>query len=327
MTEKKDTPQEIDLIELFSNIGNWVGKQFQRILNIVLSIFYFFLRNIIWFALFIIVGIAVGFYFHKVTKLYYNSEMIIYSNTVSNSEVIKTINDWNFSSVFTEEELENIKSLSATYLLDINGDNLWDIAEDIENLELMDTNIMKQRVSRYFSIQLEVFDTSLISKMKLNNSIISYLSDNKRVTDLNKIRIKQKEDLLPKYQKEIDDLSSLKEIEYFEDNKPTTAKLGEMLLIGEKETKLYYQQILALTREMQQIERDLFLNPEPFEVILDFSVPTIEQNNLFKLIINSLKVFLVIGFIIILFFDKRKFMLHHIKKAKEEYGWSNRHKQ
>ncbi len=315
MTEKKDTPQEIDLIELFSNIGNWIGDKITWLLNIAERIFYFFLRNTLWFALFIITGAAIGYFSHKVAKLYYHSEMIGYSHTISNIEVIQSLNNWNYGAEFTDEDREKIKAIGATYVLDINKDGRWDMVEDLETLNSLDTNIMKQRLYGNFCIQIEVFDTVMIPKIK--TKVIDYLSNNKRVIERNEIRLRQQEQMIPKLQKEIVDLDKLKSIEYFEKNRPTTAKLGQMLLIGEKETKLYHKDVLALFKQKQAIEKDLFLNKDPFEIILDFSVPATEENNITLLITKYIKISLILGFLIILFFDQRKFIFKQIKRAKE----------
>ncbi len=315
MTDKKETPQEIDLIELFSNIGNWIGTQIKWIFNIVERIFYFFLRNALWFALFIFVGATTGYLSHRVAKLFYHSEMIGYSHTISNIEVIQSLNNWNYGPEFTEEEMENIKNIGATYVLDINDDGRWDVVEDLKTLSSLDTNIMKQRLYGNFCIQIEVFDTAMIPKIK--TKVMDYLSNNKRVIERNEIRLKQQEQLIPRLQNEITDLDSLKNLEYFEKNKPTTAKLGEMLLIGEKETKLYHNEVLSLYKQKQAIEKDLFLNKDPFEIILDFSVPAKEENNVVLLIIRFVKYFFVLGFLIILFFDQRKFIFSQIKRSKE----------
>lgn len=322
MTEKKDTPQEIDLIELFSNIGNWIGKQLRWILNILLSIFYFFLRNAIWFSLFIIIGVAFGFYFHKITKLFYHSDMVGYSHTISNSEVIQGINNWNYRTSFSEEDNLKIKSIKASYMLDLNDDNKWDIIEDVEENIVTDTNIIKQRVSRFFSVEIEVYDTAMIPPVK--KALFSYFYNNQRVVDLNNIRIKLKKEMLPKLQKEIDDLNRLKEVEYFENNKATTAKLGEMIVVGESKTQLYHEQILELTDKMQIIERDLAIYKDPFEIIIPFSVPSEEDNNSTNIMISFVKLFFIIGFFVILFFDKRKFILYHLKKAKGGQGWEEK---
>ena len=187
---------------------------------------------------------------------------------------------------------------------------------DIDDMEKMDTNIMKQRTYGNFCIQIEVYDTLLIPRIK--ESVMNYLSNNQRVLERNEIRLRQMEQLIPKLQKEIIELDSLKKAEYFSNNKPTVAKMGEMLLIGEKETKLYHKDVLELIGQQQKIERDLFLNKDPFEIILDFSVPTKEENSLFYLTTRFVGISLIIGFFIILFFDQRKFVFDQIKKSKEK---------
>ncbi|HAM99298.1 MAG TPA: hypothetical protein DCQ26_11890 [Marinilabiliales bacterium] len=316
MTETKNAPQEIDLIELFNKIGKWIGNQIKWFFNLFVAIFYFFLRNTLWFFLFIIIGIIAAIVFHKVARLYYHTELVGYSHTISNIEVIQSINNWNFSTIFTEDEMNNVKDIGATYLLDINKDGIWDRVEDIDDMEKMDTNIMKQRTYGNFCIQIEVYDTLLIPRIK--ESVMNYLSNNQRVLERNEIRLRQMEQLIPKLQKEIIELDSLKKAEYFSNNKPTVAKMGEMLLIGEKETKLYHKDVLELIGQQQKIERDLFLNKDPFEIILDFSVPTKEENSLFYLTTRFVGISLIIGFFIILFFDQRKFVFDQIKKSKEK---------
>lgn len=315
MTDKKDTPQEIDLLELFSNIGNWFKNLGQSALSLFVTIAYFFLRNAIWFILFIVAGGAIGFSFHKVADLYYNAEMVAFSNTITNSEAIKIINNWNYTTTLTEEQSSNIKNVSATYLLDINDDGIWDIAENTENIDLGDTTTMNMRIEGYFSITIEVYDTAMISVIK--ESIYSHLTNNSRVVEQNKIRLIQKKELIQKYSKEIADLDSLKNIEYFDRNKPKHVKLGDMFLMTEKDMPLYYNQIINLTKSLQELQEDLFLNKEPFEIILDFSVPSVEDNNLIYTIIKFIKLFFIIGLIVILLFDQRKVILSIIKESKE----------
>lgn len=316
MSEKNNAPQEIDLIELFTNIGNWIGRQIKWFFNIFLAIFYFFLRNIVWFVLFIILGGIIGFTSHRVTRLFYHSEMIGYSHTISNIEVIQSINNWNYLSEFSEEELNNIKSIGATYLLDINQDGIWDQIEEMNGTAQTDTNILKQRTYGNFCVQIEVYDTTMIPKIK--TKVLNYLSKNQRVVQRNEIRLKQMRDMIPKIQKEIQDLDSLKKEEYFSQNKPTTAKFGETLLIGEQEPKLYHKDLLDLVGQEQKIERELFLNKDPFEIILDFSVPTQEENNLTSQVIRYMIIFFIIGFLVILYFDQRKFLGSVLRDARNK---------
>jgi hypothetical protein len=322
MIEKKDNlkqqQDEIDLLELFSRIGDWFGKIFNNLFNIFIRIVYFFIRNAVWFIIFIILGVIVGIAMHKTTCLFYKSELIGFSHSIDNIEVIRKVNNWNYASDFTQEELNNIKTIGATYLLDINDDGIWDIIEDSKDIksEITDTIILKQRTYGNFCIIVEVFDTTLIPKIK--TKLFNYLENTKRVKSLNTIRITQQKALIPKVQKEIEDLDSLKKVEYFEKNKQMTAQFGEMLLIGEQEPKLYYEEILKLVEKQQAIEKELFLYPDPFEIILDFSVPSKEENDKLSLIKKYTITFFVFGFFIILYLDRRKYIINYVKKAYEK---------
>lgn len=316
MTEKKETPQEIDLIELFTNISNWIGDKIRWIYGIGLRIFYFFVRNSPWFALSIITGIAVGFLTFKAAQPFYKTELVGYSYTISNIEIIQTINNWNYNDDFTQEELLLIKKIGATYVLDINDDGRWDLVEDLETINKLDTAIMNKRLYGNFCIQTEVYDTAIISKIR--TKVLDFLTNNKRVIERNYIRLKQQAELIPKIQKEMIELDSLKKMEYFGKDKSKTIKFGEVLLLGEKETRLYHNDVLALYKQQQELEKALLLYKDPFEIILDFSKPTSEVNTRMDSIKFNLKLFLAIGFLVILFFDKRKFIFDQIRRSKED---------
>ena len=74
---------------------------------------------------------------------------------------------------------------------------------------------------------------------------------NVEVQKQNKIRLQQQRDLLASVDKEIADLDSLKKLEYFNKDKPNTIKLGEMLIVSEKEPKLYHNDIMELMDKKQ----------------------------------------------------------------------------
>jgi len=321
MTDKnetnKQTPEEIDLLELFSKIGNWFSKLVSRLFDIIIKILYFFVRNAVWLVMFGIIGAVTGFVMHKTSKLFYKSELIGFSHTIDNIEVIRKVNNWNYKSSFTQKELNNIRTIGATYLLDINDDGIWDVIEDIKDIknEIRDTNILRQRIYGNFCVIVEVYDTTLIPKIR--TQLFNYLENTKRIKNLNKIRIAQQKVLISKIQKEIADLDSLKKVEYFK-KKQFTAQMGEMLLIGEHQPNLYYNEILELVDKQQEVEKELFLFPDPFEIILDFSVPSKEVNNINNLIIKYSIISIIIGFFIILYFDRRKYFINYVKEAYEE---------
>lgn len=324
MSEKNNTPQEIDLIELFSNIGNWFSDLFRKAFNLVfitigLNFVYFLLRNAVAFAIFIVLGIAAGFTIDQYGKKYYRTEMIVKSHTIGNIEAIRKLNSWNIATVFNEDEQELIKEIGATYVLDVNEDGIWDVVEDIESAmsEEIDTTIAKQRYYGVFSVQALVYDTTVI--MSLKEKAFNYLENNKRVKDLNTIRLKQQEKLIPILQKEMADLDSLKKYKYFEDNALELGKslTGDMFMLNKGETKLYHLDVLELYKQQQSLERALYLHQDPFEIIVDFSIPTVEENTITKEVFRFVKYFIVLAFILIGLFDQRKWVKGVIQKSRE----------
>lgn len=296
MSDTKNTPQEIDLIELFGNIWNWITKIF-------LNVLYFFLRNAVLFIISGILSIGIGYTIYKATQPFYKSELLAYSHTISSSEIIQAINNWNFQNEFSELELENIKSISAQYLLDLNNDGRWDIVEDDNLEEVTDTATINKRISRAFCIRVELYDTTLATDIK--EKVFLYLEKNPRVKDINKIRIQQKEAMIPKLEKEINDLDSLKNLQYFEDRNDN-GKAGDLMILNEKELKLFHQEIIGLYSRQQAIERELFLSSEPFEITQDFTLPRVQENSIINILISSIKFGMIFSLLFVLLWDRRK---------------------
>lgn len=305
MTEQKNTPQEIDLIELFGKIWKGITKGF-------LSIIYFFFRNIKLFVLVVIFSSFIGFATYKLVKPYYKSELFGLSHTITNVELIQYINNWNYEAEFLPENRTKIKDISAKFVLDLNGDGIWDIVEDDNNETVTDTTIINRRLEGAFCIQAEIYDTSLVSTIR--KRVFDYLERNKRVIEMNKIRLAQLKDLIPTIDNEIKDLDSLKSNMYFAEN--MKGKAGEMIVLNEKETKTFHKDILDLYQKKQDCEKELFLSPTPFEVTQNFTIPRFQENSMIKLIINYVKIGFIIGFFLILAWDQRKLLRRLFNESK-----------
>lgn len=330
MTDKKESPQEIDLIELFTNIFNWLGKQIQWAYKIGLRVFYFGVRNSPWFALSIIIGAAFGYSLRfQQTKVieenpYYKSQLVGFSHTISNIEIIKSVNNWDFSQAFGEDTLEYIKDIGATYVLDINKDGKWDVVEDIESVDTHDSITVKQRQYGNFCIMVELNDSLGFDYIPtIKEKAIDYITNNKRAKELNYMRIKQQQELIPIIEREMKELDSLKRLEYFANKQEKTLKFGENVFVSEKTKKLYHNDVMALYKQKQALERALYLYKDPIEIVLDFSIPTLAEDEEQVKKIQDLtgkyaKLGLILGFFIIVFFDQRKFIMLQIRRSRED---------
>ncbi len=305
MTDQKNTPQEIDLIELFENIWNWVTRIF-------LAVLYFFLRNMLFLIIVVVVAGITGFSASKLTKPFYKSELFGISHTISNVEVIQYINNWNYENEFSKTELLNIKSITAKYVLDYNNDSIWDNVEETSGSIVTDTTLINMRMNYSFCIRTELYDTSLTQKIK--DKMFMFLEKNKRVKNMNQIRLIQKKELISKLKKEINDIDSLKDIQYFENNN-NNSKDGDLIVLNEKELLLFHNDIMPLYEQQQIIEKELFLSTEPFEITQDFTIPRVQENSFIKIIIKYIKIGFAMGFVFILLWDRRKAIRKLIKDS------------
>ncbi len=311
----QNNPQEIDLIQVFSNIGKWIGEKLQWLVGIGLAIIYFFIRNVLWFIIAIAIGVISGLLTPKTASTFYHCELIGVSNTINSKEVIKLIDNWNYSKEFTPDELKLIKKIEATYILDYNKDRVWDKVEEAADKQTIDTAIMNKRLPGFFCVSIDIKDTTVLSDIR--EKLMNFISNNKRVALLNETRLEQVKELIPLYEKEIKDLDSLKYYQYFERNKPLEAKMGDALILETKESRLFHGDIINLTRQKMDLERSLIINSAPFEIVYDLSVPNSVQSDTRSIIISRVKKALVICFLLVLVYDKRRFFIQVYRDARE----------
>jgi hypothetical protein len=311
MSENKNTPQEIDLIELFKNLWNWFYKWFN---TIFFGILYFFIRNAIYFIICIFLAYSVKFFEKKITKKFYKSELIGYSYTISNVEVIQLVNNWDYSNEFGDSVQAKIKNIKGTYLLDKNRDGRWDEIENIDD-EIPNDSILNKRLYGNFCIQIQVYDTTLIKEIAPR--IMQYMSNNERVKKLNKIRLVQKEEYLDRVKNELKDLDSLKNTQYFKQSYAQNDRNGSLLIWNEKDVKLYHSEIFSLYATIQNIERELHYYYDPFEIVQEFTPPRLATDVSKTNYGMIIKLILIIGFMTILAWDQKKLIRQLIQKAKQ----------
>lgn len=308
MNEQKQNTQEIDLIDVISNFWGFLTRIFRNTM-------YFFIRNILLFALAIAISIILGLVTKKVGTPYFKSDLLCLSHTISNTDAVNIINNWNYKTSFTPEQQKKIKDIKAYFVLDFNRDENWDIIEeyDDKNVFTTDTNIINVRMPKTFCVRVHIYDTLITQAIKDN--FLQFLTNNERVVEMNKIRIIQQKELIAKIKNEIKDLDSLKRIKYFSEN-PIKSK--DLTILNEKQQTLFHRYIIELFEEKQEKEKELFLSDQPFEVIQDFTIPRYEENSL-KI---TLKKYIINGFFIslllILIIDNRKAIGKLIKESKKQ---------
>ena len=314
MTTEQQRNDEIDLIELFQKMGTGIKNLFNKLIGLINSFFIFLIRKSVWLITFIILGSIVSYVLFTYSKRYYTSEMTARSNSMNNTVVVNSINllndlfiSSNYSALagylkINEDQAKNIKSIKALYGIDVNKDGLADFIDYKDTYNPQDTT--KQRLSDIFYLKISVYDETVFPILK--NSIKSYINSNPYVIENNDVRINQAKSQINVLKAEIAKLDSLQTVQYFEIPKTQKSNNNQMIVLNEKDIKLFHEDKIKLNSKILELEKDLAINPEPITVIQDFSQLSKTQNPITKYIKILIPIFFVLGLICALLWQYRK---------------------
>jgi hypothetical protein len=309
---RKQTSDEIDLLELFRKTGQKINQFFSWVLRTFFLTVIFFWRNALYLIGFVILGALIGYGYSKTQRKYYSSDMEAQTNAVNAAEIISYINTLNdFTSEGNKDGLRNylnlsdtliesIKDIKAFWIVDENKDGIGDYVDFKEHFNINDTT--KRRLSNRFSVKVDVFDNTVFEEVK--KGIYNYIDRNPYVASINENRKKRIRELISKTDEELIKLDSLQKYEYFEDNLSPESDQGQMLIWNEKDIRLLHNEIINLYKDRQDLERELELFPEPITIIQDFTPLTQFANPKSIYIMNLGIIFFILG-TIFLFLKKQ----------------------
>lgn len=304
--------QEIDLIDLIGRACRWTGNLIEKVFKTVL---YFFVRNRYWYLLLLAIIVVTSLLSHKTSTKQYTCRMIVETRRVNAKDVINLINNWNYTNYNNDD---NILSIHGCYLLDYNRDGIEDKIEPYSATETTDTTILNRRLTGRFAVEARMLNAvydSVLADVK--NKILDYISNDAWVIDRNERTIKEQKAMIARMEKEMEQLDSLKNAEYFQGkNQYKLDKNGGLMMVNEKDKHLYHGDIITLLAQKQSIEHNLY--DEPFRVVQDFMQPMQEDNNLSAITKKNGAIIFLLGTIVILFIDNRKKIKPLIEKSTQK---------
>ncbi len=319
---RQQATDEIDLIELFNRMGGGIKRgvlwTYRLILNFLMLIF----RKSLWIVAFTIIGLIVAYVLYQVSRRFYSSEMTAISNSINNTYVVNSINmlndlfkqrNYSIAASYLNIDIsraQQIKSVEAFYTIDINKDGIPDYTDYKREYDPKDTLV--KRLNSYFVIRLKVYDEGVFAQVR--DGIKSYIYKNKFVVDNNNERIRQNKILIETIENEIRKLDSLQKVEYFELPQMQRASSNQMVVLNEKDRKLYHDQKLALEREKLKLEKDLNINSEPITVVQDFTPLSKAENPYSRYAVRIGLFFAILGFISSLLWQYRLTIFKLIKE-------------
>ena len=318
----KQAPDEIDLIELFNRMGRSIKKSINWLFNLFLDFLGLILRKSLWILVSVLLGLTAAYFLYQITPRYYSSEMTAISNSINNSHIVTSINllndlfkkqNYSIAAEYLNIDInmaKQIKSVEALYTIDINRDKLPDYVDyKWQYNPLRDT--LPKRLNDYFVIRLEVYNEKVFTTAR--DGIKSYIYKNKFIVENNTERLRQNKILIESIDAEIRKLDSLQNVEYFNLPLQQKANSNQMVVLNEKDRKLYHEQKLQLEREKLKLEKELNINSEPITIVQDFTPLSKAANPYSKYAVRVGLVFALLGFIASLLWQFRRFIIDSIK--------------
>ncbi len=312
---KQNSPNqdEIDLLTLFSKLGEFIKKAFLGLVNLIGSILVFLLRKWYYFAVAILLTILSAYILNKIAVDIYQSDMVLKSNATTNQTVMSSLdklgdyasnryyaalsNELNIS----KEDASKIKGLETFWLYDLGGDGIYD-GIDIEERYLSDTSV--HVIENEFVLRLSLFDPVLLET--LEESLILYLEAQPYLIALNKQRLSELEAQLNQTQYEIVKLDSLQKREYFTNPDYLRQKESQIVFTSEKTVKTYHNEMFQLLQLKQECEKELNIYSEIVTVTEGFSMPVIPEHGILNYIKKIVWYYLALGLLVAVLVTFRK---------------------
>jgi hypothetical protein len=321
--QRRNNSDEIDLAQFFRWIGRGFSNLGSSIIYGIASLRNSFYHNRVFFLGIIILGLILGAAYSELLKKdYYKSSMVL-SCDYLNTQILKNTID-KFNLLAREKDTEGIQEIlnldSATaaniqkfdFKSFVSEDDVVEmevLREQLNNVAVEKKELVSKIMDRLqvenknaYEISVFVYDPSIVKP--LEKALLDYFNRNnyiKRRIEVNKRTLEDRRD---KLQKELRKLDSLKVV-IFQNYQSLSQKSrgSNNVVVGGEEGLTnpleVFNKDLELHRELQDVERRLYLNPD-FEIIDGFtSFKEPESASLPVVLAISLLLSIIIGYLIL----------------------------
>jgi len=284
---KQNTPNqdEIDLVTLFSKLGEFLKKAFLGLFNLIISILVFILRKWYYFLVAVILTVITAITLSKSLDAYYTTDMVMQSNATDNQTIMASLDvlggyarEGNYTTLSNElnisaEAAMALKDLETYWFYDIGDDGIYD-GIDIQKRYLSDTSVVK--VEDEFDVRAIIYDPQYLKDIE--DGLVHYLESNPLFDALNKQRLSDLQGKISQTQYEIEKLDSLQKREYYTNPDDLRQKDGQVIFTSEKTVQTYHDDMFRLLSLKQNYESELNIYPDVVTVVEGFSTPVKPEN-------------------------------------------------
>jgi hypothetical protein len=251
-----------------------------------------------------------GFLFYTLSRTVYIASFEADTGGVDNSVVINHINKLDMAIKkpdilakylgLTAEQVKNIKSIKASYGIDVNGDGKQDYIDMDELYNPKDT--MEHRVPSFVHVSVSLYDESILPDVR--RGLFRYINDNALLQELFRIDKMQKEQFVEELKSEIAKMDTLRRVQM---RKEMQADKGQtMIIIGNiNEQKQASADMLLLHEKIRELQKSLSLNREIIIVVQDFTELLQEEKTVLNVMLNFAAAMASFGLFFAMFWQYR----------------------
>lgn len=334
--QKNARNDEIDLLDLFKRMGRTLKQWAITISHGLLIAFVFLIRRWLPLGISIALGLGVSYILKLTSPSFYTSDIVFRNNLVqidkvtsrdnsgTTSEIISKINklhafceDQNSEALaqaisLKPELVKNISDISAYWIIDLNRDGTPDYVDYKDNHNVYDT--INVRVQNSLDIRVKI-NTSLDLNL-IRDGLIKYIERDSLFQQRNRLRLNQNNELLRRYNYDIQQLDSLQKVKYFEETRNMKpANGGQIIFMQEQKTQLVYADIYNIYTKKQVLEADRDLYKDIVTILSDFSLPINRENGAMYYGKNIIPAFFILTLLILILIANRK----KLKEVFEKY--------
>ncbi len=319
---KNSQSGEIDLVDIFSKICIWLGNGFKAFGKGIITCIAFLFHNAIFLAISIILGLVASYILKQSEKPLYESEITFRNNTIENADMISYFN--RLGSMITKKsnqeiaillsisdsEASDLIELATYWVIDINNDEIPDYVDYKDKHNPADT--VNVRMPDRFVVEVASLDPMNLRNIK--EGLIKYAKKHPLAETSNRQRIKRLNELIDRANIDIQELDSLQKVKYFEETRRRISEGGQIVLLQEQPTQLFYKDIQTLYNQKQAFEKELALYPDVVSVISDFTPSSTRVNTAFYYSKITVPLAFLLAIVLLLLFKNRKKIIETLNK-------------
>lgn len=313
-----DNEKDIDLVQIFIKVGDFFGRIWSSLGNLVAFVIRFSYRKRLYFLGALLASVAFTAWWARPSHRVYQMETEVrinmldaffFNDQINRLDLLCQNGDYlslSHQLGLSPAACERFKRTESFFIVD----KLCDGTPDEVCYGKYKADTTQRQMDDRLLIRLSVSDTSNFSQLRA--AMLYFFDSNPVISKMNVERLAQINGRINSIGREVSILDSLRYKEYFKEKEPQMHLDGSMI-VSEKDKRLYHSDILSLKKDEDDNVYEKTVNGDCVNFVSDFFLVKVD-NGYVQTFIYSLIGFFILTFFIALFVDRRQQMKAWLEK-------------